>query len=108
MKLLLDECVDQRLAKEFHSYPIETVKRMGWAGIKNGQLLTLAERQFDVLITVDRNLPFQQNLSKFKIAVLIVCAPTNRLVDLKPLVPAILFELPNMKIGQATRVGNCD
>ena len=81
---------------------------MGWAGIKNGHLLTLAEQQFDVLITVDRNLPFQQNLSKFNIAVLIVCAPTNRLVDLKPRVPDILAELPNIKIGQATRVGNCD
>jgi len=50
VKLLLDECVDQRLAKEFHNYSIMTVKRMGWAGIKNGQLLTLAEQQFDVLI----------------------------------------------------------
>jgi len=80
---------------------------MGWAGIKNGHLLTLAEQQFDVLITVDRNLPFQQNLAKFKIAVLIVCAPTNRLVDLKPLVPDILAELTNIKIGQATRVGHC-
>lgn len=107
MKLLLDECVDQRLAKEFHNHSITTVKRMGWAGIKNGHLLTLAEQQFDVLITVDRNLPFQQNLTKFKIAVLIVCAPTNRLMDLKPLVPAILSELPNMKIGQTTRIGNC-
>ena len=108
MKLLLDECVDQRLAKELHGYHAETVKRMGWVGIKNGQLLTLAEKLFDVLITVDQNLPFQQNLAKFKIAVLIVCAPTNRLVDLKPLVPDILAALPNVQIGQATRVGNCD
>ena len=80
---------------------------MGWAGIKNGQLLTLAEKQFDVLVTVDRNLPFQQNLSKFTIAVLMVCAPTNRLVDLQPLVPNILVTLPNVQIGQAARVGNC-
>lgn len=108
MKLLLDECVDQRLAKELQGHVVETVQWMGWTGIKNGQLLTLAEKQFDVLITVDRNLPFQQNLSKFKIAVLIVCAPTNRLVDLKPLVPNILATLPNVQIGQATRVGNCN
>jgi hypothetical protein len=107
VKLLLDECVDQRLAKELQGHVVETVQWMGWAGIKNGQLLTLAEKQFDVLITVDRNLPFQQNLSKFMIAVLIVCAPTNRLVDLKPLVPNILAALPSVKIGQATRVGNC-
>jgi len=54
---LIEKIMDQRFAKEFYGYRIETVKSMGWAGIKNGQLLALAEKQFDVLITVDRNLP---------------------------------------------------
>jgi hypothetical protein len=59
---------------------------MGWAGIKNGLLLTLAEKDFDVFITVDKNLSFQQNLPKFNIAVLVLHATSNRLADLKPLV----------------------
>jgi predicted nuclease of predicted toxin-antitoxin system len=58
MKILLDECIDRRLAREFADYEIETVPQMGWAGIKDGQLLVLAAAEFDVFITVDRNLSF--------------------------------------------------
>jgi hypothetical protein len=74
---------------------------MGWATIKNGQLLVLAEKEFDVFITVDRNLSFQQHLPKFRIAVLVLSAPSNRLADLLPLVPAILAALPKSKPGRA-------
>lgn len=55
MKLLLDECIDRRLAKDLEGHDVKTVPQMGWAGIKNGALLTLAEQDFDVFITVDRN-----------------------------------------------------
>lgn len=58
MKLLLDECVDQRLAKELSGHVVTTVPRMGWASKKNGELLKLAEQQFDVFITSDQNLSF--------------------------------------------------
>jgi hypothetical protein len=85
VKLLLDECIDQRLAKDLGGHDVRTVPQMGWAGIKNGALLTLAEDEFDVFITVDRNLSFQQNLPKFNIAVLVLHATSNRLADLKPL-----------------------
>jgi predicted nuclease of predicted toxin-antitoxin system len=61
MKILLDECIDRRLAKEFVGYEIKTVPQMGLAGIKDGQLLILAEAEFDIFITVDRNLSFQRN-----------------------------------------------
>lgn len=77
MKLLLDECIDRKLAKEFSGYEIKTVPQMGWAGVKNGQLLTFAEAEFDVFITVDRNLPFQQNLPQFNMAVLVLQARTR-------------------------------
>lgn len=63
MKLLLDECIDRRLARELTAHEVKTVPQMGWAGTKNGQLLALAEAEFDVFITVDRNLSCQQNLS---------------------------------------------
>ena len=105
MRLLLDECIDRRLAKELSGYIVETVPRMGWAGLKNGDLLALAEKQFDVFITADRNLAFQQNLPKFNISVVVLRAPTNRLADLKPLVPAILASLPKLKTGRIVTLG---
>jgi hypothetical protein len=105
VKLLLDECIDRRLAKDLEGHDIRTVPQMGWAGIKNGALLTLAERDFDVFITVDRNLSFQQNLPKFNIAVLVLHASSNRLDDLKPLAPMILATLPTLTKGVAEHVG---
>ena len=105
MKLLLDECIDQRLAKDMEEHDVRTVPQMGWAGIKNGALLNLAEQEFDVFITVDRNLSFQQNLHKFNIAVLVLHASSNRLGDLKPLAPKILAILPTLTKGVAEHVG---
>ena len=61
MKLLFDECIDRKLAREFVGCEVKTVPHMGWAGVKNGQLLTLAEADFDMFITVDGYLSFQQN-----------------------------------------------
>jgi hypothetical protein len=78
---------------------------MGWGGIKNGELLILAEKEFDVFITVDRNLSFQQNLPKFNVATLVLQAPSNRLADLKPLAPKILSMLPILTKGKAEHVG---
>lgn len=102
MKILLDECIDRRLAREFVDYDVKTVPQMGWAGIKDGQLLALAESEFDVFITVDRNLSFQQNLPQFDIAVIVLQASSNRLAELKPLAPKILAILSEAAKGQAT------
>lgn len=105
MKLLLDECVDRRFAKDLPGYEVKTVPQMGWAGIENGALLARAEAGFDVFIPVDRNLAFQQNLSSFTIAVLILRAPSNRLEDLKSLTPKVLAALPTLLRGQSIEVG---
>jgi hypothetical protein len=105
VKLLLDECIDRRLAKDLGGHDVRTVPQMGWAGIKNGALLTLAEGAFDVFIMVDRNLSFQQNLPKFDIAVLVLHATSNRLADLEPLAPKILATLPTLTKGAAQHVG---
>jgi hypothetical protein len=105
VKLLLDECVDQRLAKELRGHVVTTVPRMGWASKRMASFWRLAEQQFEVFITTDQNLSFQQNLIKFNIAVLVLYAPTNRLMDLKPLVPEILTALPTVKIGQVLNIG---
>ncbi|MBD2183135.1 DUF5615 family PIN-like protein [Planktothrix sp. FACHB-1355] len=105
MKLLLDECIDRKLAREFVGYEVKTVPQMGWAGTKNGQLLALAATEFDIFITVDRNLSFQQNLPDFDIAVLVLQASSNRLADLKPLIPKVLAVIPTAIKGQAIVIG---
>jgi predicted nuclease of predicted toxin-antitoxin system len=104
MKILLDECIDRRLAREFSGYEIKTVPQMGWAGIKDRELLILAASVFDVFITADRNLSFQQNLSPFDLSLIVLQAKSNRLADLKPLVPKILDVLDVAPKGQATLV----
>ena len=96
---MLDECVDRGLAKEITGHDILTVPEAGWASIKNGELLSRAHAEFDVFITTDRNLMFQQNLPKFNLAVIVLAAKTNRLQDLLPLVPKILGAIGSAKPG---------
>ncbi len=88
------------MAKELIGFEVKTVPQMGWAGVKNGSLMSLAEAEFDVLITVDRNLSFQQNLPKFDVAVLVIYAKSNRLTDLQPFTPKILEVLSDVKKGE--------
>ena len=104
MKILLDECIDQRLARDIRGHAVSTVPQMGWASVKNGELLKRAEREFDVFITVDRNLAFQQNIPKFQIAVILLHASSNRLSDLQVLVPRLLETIPTAPRGQVTHV----
>ena len=105
MKILLDECIDRRLAKEIGGHEVVTVPQAGWAGIQNGELLRLAQAQFDVFVTVDRNLSFQQHLPQFSIAVIVLHAPTNRLIDLRPLIPQLQQVVLSAPKGQVSRVG---
>jgi hypothetical protein len=90
VRVILDECIDRRFAKDIQGYEVLTVPQAGWAGIKNGELLTRTQTQFDVFVTVDRNLAFQQNIPQFTIAVIVLQAQTNRLKDLRPLLPNLL------------------
>ncbi len=100
MRLLLDECIDRRFARELSCHFVRTVPQMGWATIKNGRLLRLAKKEFDVFVTVDRNLSFQQNLPKIDLAVALLQAKSNRLEDLQPLAIPLLAALDNMKPGK--------
>lgn len=108
MKVLLDECIDRRLAKDIAGHDVKTVPQMGWAGIKNGDLLTLAEKQFEVLVTVDRNLSFQQNLPSYNIAVIVLRCRSNRIQDLRPLVPELLGSLSTARSGDVLWTGKTD
>ena len=105
MKILLDECVDWRLARDIIGHDIKTARQMGWTTIKNGELLALAGEQFEVFVTVDRNLSFQQNLISYPIAVIVLCAKTNRLADLKPLVPKLVATIQSARPGVVEFIG---
>jgi hypothetical protein len=102
MKVFLDECVDWRLSRDIFGHDVKTAREMGWISIENGELLALAAREFDVFVTVDRNLSFQQNLPPLSIAVIILHAPTNRLADLRRLVPQLLTAIASVRPGPAT------
>ena len=104
MKVLLDECVDRRLARDITGHEVLTVPEAGWAGLKNGELLGRAQERFDVFVTVDRNLPFQRNLSAFSIAIVVLRSRTNRLDDLRAFVSQLLTVMPTCKPGEVTWV----
>ena len=106
MRILVDECVDQRLRLLFTGHDCETAAYAGLAGLKNGALLAAAEASgFNVLVTTDQEIPYQQNFAARRIAVLILCAPTNRLADLTGLIPAALAILDSIGHGQVVRLG---
>jgi hypothetical protein len=98
----LDECVDWRLARHITEHDVKSARQMGWSTIKNGELLALASKSFDVFVTVDRNLSFQQNVGRLPISVVVLAARTNRLADLIPLVPNLLVAIGTVKSGVTT------
>ena len=104
MRLLLDECVDRRLARDIHGHDVSTVSELGWAGIRNGELPARSAGRFDVFVTVDRNLAFQQHIADLSLAVVVLRARTNRLIDLEPLVPALLAALSTVQAGKVTLI----
>ena len=105
MRVLLDECVDWRLGRELAVHEVKTARQMGWTTLKNGELLALASAQFDVFVTVDRNLSFQQDVVSFSIAVVVLQARSNRLADLRSLVPSLLSAIEATPPGTAQFVG---
>ncbi|MCL4795449.1 MAG: DUF5615 family PIN-like protein [Bryobacteraceae bacterium] len=105
MRVLLDENLPRKLAGHLPGHECRSVVECGWSGKKNGELLVLAEQQFDVLLTLDKNLPYQQDLSSGRISVVILRGRSNRIQDLLPPVPACLAALERIQPRQAIRVG---
>ena len=101
MRVLLDECLPRRLKRELPGHDVRTAPEMGWASKRNGDLLRLAEREFDVFLTVDQEIQHQQNLPAFNIAVIVLAARSNTLADLQPLMARVLDSLPIAKRGCA-------
>jgi hypothetical protein len=105
MRVLLDECVPRKLRRGLAEHEVITVTEHGWTGIKNGKLLALAELEFDVFLTVDQNLNFQQNLKAFNLGIILLVARNNRLKTLWPLMPDVWEALGSIKPGDFIRVG---
>ena len=89
MRILIDECLPKKLKLELPEHFVQTVPEAGWAGKQNGDLLSLAEIEFDVLLTNDQNMEHQQNLEQFDLAFVVLVAPTNDINELRPLMPAV-------------------
>ncbi len=102
MKVLLDECTPRIVKKCLPERDISTVQEMGWAGVRNGELLAAAEAQFDVFITADKNLRYQQNLKGRKLA--IVLLPTNQVPVVEALIPVVEAALSTIRAGDFVEV----
>lgn len=105
MRILIDECLNWRLGRALTGHYAVSAQKMGWSGIKNGRLLALAvENGFDVLVTGDRNLTFQQNVTEFAIAIVVLEARGIQLHHILPLMPKVLALLPTLKPGAVVKV----
>jgi len=105
MKVLLDECVPRPLKFDFIGHAVDHVTEIGWSSIKNGKLLGLAVGAgFEVLVTTDQNLQYQQNLRNFKIGIIVLIAKSNRIDDLQPLIPEALNVVQGITAGQLIEV----
>ena len=105
MRILLDECVPRRFRRQLQGHEVRTVPEMGWASFENGVLLAVASGKFEVLVTTDQRLNYQQNVSSFQIAVVVLVARRNKLEFLVPLVPQLVKVLGEIKPGEVHHVG---
>jgi len=104
MKVLLDECLPRKLKRCLPGHEVKSVPEAGWAGTKNGELLRLTAAAFDVFVTVDSNLPHQQNLARIDLAVVILNAPDSKFETLEPLMATLLQLLPTVQAGQVYEI----
>ncbi len=104
MRILLDECLPKKLKRELAEFDVMTVADCQWKGKKNGQLLRLAEKQFDLFITIDRGIRYQQNLVQFDLAVITLSAPTNRFESLQPLMAEVKRVIHQLSPGKVLQI----
>lgn len=104
MNVLLDECLPRKLKYDLPGHRVSTVPELGWAGTKNGALLRLAETTFDVFITADQNVEYQQNLRSRVLRIVVLVAPNNRSETLRPLMPQVALVLQSIQPGDLVHV----
>jgi hypothetical protein len=100
MRVLLDECVTRYIKRDFTGHQVLTIEEAGFKGLKNGRLLQAASGKYDVLVTVDQNLQYQQNLKTLAIAIIVLKAERSTYPMLKPLMPQVLETLEKIKPGE--------
>ncbi|MGA8398437.1 MAG: DUF5615 family PIN-like protein [Stellaceae bacterium] len=105
MRVLLDEQLPLDLSAEFPGHLVNTVVSRGWAGIKNGDLLRRMQGEYDVLVTMDRGIEFQHRVTALPFGIVVVRARSNRMGELRPLVPAIMAAIDAVRPGLVQRVG---
>jgi hypothetical protein len=105
VRVLLDENLPHDLAGALTGHAVSTVQGLGWAGIRNGALLTRAGDVCDVFISMDGNIERQQNLAGLALGVVIIDAPSNRMADLLPVVPELLQVIDGVRPGEVRHVG---
>jgi predicted nuclease of predicted toxin-antitoxin system len=106
MRILLDESLPRRLCKQIADHSVKTVAEMGWSAVDNGELLRRAADHFEVFVTADQNLQFQRNLSALPLTVIVLVSKTNRIEDLRPLIPDLLACLLSRPGKTLVRIGD--
>lgn len=104
MRVLLDESLPRPLAELLVGHDARTVAQVGWRGLENGALLHQAAGSFDVVLTADRSIEFQQNLKTLPVAVVVLVAESNRIESLAPLAPRLLETLNSLEPKTLVRV----
>ena len=100
MKLLLDECLPEDLKDFISGHQVFSVTEMDWKGIKNGELMRRSsESEFDIFLTADKNIRYQQNVSRYQIAIIVFDVFRNTLPELKPRIPKLLEMIPDVYKG---------
>jgi predicted nuclease of predicted toxin-antitoxin system len=107
MRVLIDECAPKALKTHLtnHGHKCQTVQEAGWSGRRNGELLSLAEAAFDVLVTIDTNLRYQQNLAGRQIAIVVLLSSSNRIEDLRQHFPSCVLAIEKINPGEIVQVG---
>lgn len=108
MRVLIDECAPKALKSHLANQGHESLKvqEAGWSGKQNGELLSLAEGVFDLLVIVDTNLRYQQNLAPRRIAIVVLHSTSNRLEDLRQHFPSCVSALEKIKPGEMLQIGS--
>ena len=94
MKILLDECVTKRLKKYLEEFEVFTVRELELSGIKNGKLMIYCvENKFDILLTIDKNLMYQQNLDKYPLTIVVLNCFTSKIEELVTFLPSFKLQV---------------
>jgi hypothetical protein len=105
VRIFLDECVNRYLARHIPGHTVRTARQMQWTSVRNGALLALVGKEFEIFLTLDRSIPFQHRVQDLPIAVVILRTRSNALSALLPLVPQFLEQAPTVQPGTVTFIG---